>query len=145
MNDLFSKQATALYGTIWEKMKKGEPLSGDAELISEVMKEHPEFDPFWGAGETAFQPQEIDGFIVNPLVHTGLHVMVEKQIASDDPMEVGITLRQLLERGVTRPEAIHQIAGIWGNLYFRSVRRGGSFEEWVYLQELEGLLAPKEE
>jgi hypothetical protein len=145
MNDLFSKQAIDLYSMVWEQMKRGTPLSGDSEMIAEVMKEHPEFDPFWSSGETAFQPQEINGFIVNPLVHTGLHVVIEKQIASDDPMEVGITLRHLLEKGVTRSEAIHQIAGIWGNLHFRSVRRGDSMEEWVYLQQLEALRDPPQE
>jgi hypothetical protein len=31
------------------------------------------------------------------------------------------------------------MAGIWGSLYFRSVRRGDPMEEWVYLQQLEAL------
>jgi hypothetical protein len=139
MNDLFSKQATVLYNAVWEKMKRGETLSGDAELMSEIMRDHPEFDPFWGAGETAFQPQEINGFMVNPLVHTGLHTAIEKQLINDDPVEVGVALKHLLEKGVSRHEAIHQIAGIWGDLYFRSVRRGGPFDEWIYLQALEAL------
>jgi hypothetical protein len=136
MIDLFAKQATAIYSNIWERMKKGETLSGDAELISETMKAHPEFDPFWCAGETAFQPQEIGGFVVNPLVHIGLHVTLEKQLDADDPMEAGIALKSLLAKGTPRHEAIHQMAAIWGDLYFRSVRRGGGFDEWTYLQEL---------
>jgi len=136
MIDLFAKQATSIYSGVWEKIKKGEPLSGDLELIAETMRIHPEFDPFWTAGETAFQPQEINGFIVNPLVHIGLHVTIEKQLDTDDPIEVGETLKTLLEKGMTRHEAIHQIAGIWGDLYFRSVRRGGPFEDLTYLQEL---------
>jgi len=136
MIDLFSKHATAMYSAVWDKMKKGEVLSGDTELIAETMIAHPEFDPFWSAGETAFQPQEINGFVVNPLVHTGLHVTIEKQLDSDDPVEVRVALHSLLGKGISRHEAIHQIAGIWGDLYFRSVRRGGPFEEWTYLQEL---------
>ncbi len=142
MSDLFSKQATVIYNAVWEKMKKGEELSGDSEMIAEAMKEHPEFDPFWGVGETAFHPQEINGFIVNPLVHTGLHVAIEKQLFNDDPVEVRLALKHLIEKGIPRHEAIHQIAGIWGDLYFRSVRRGGPLEELVYLQELEALGPP---
>ncbi len=142
MSDLFSKQATVLYNAVWEKMKKGETLFGEAEGIAEAMKGHPEFDLYWGVGETAFHPQEINGFIVNPLVHTGLHVVIEKQLLNDDPVEVGVALKHLLEKGVSCHEAIHQIAGIWGNLYFRSVRRGGPFEEWDYLQELMALGGP---
>ncbi len=136
MIDLFSKHATAIYSSVWEKIKNKEELSGDAELIAETMIAHPEFDPFWAAGETAFQPQEINGFVVNPLVHTGLHVTIEKQLDSDDPVEVGEALKGLLKKGITRHEAIHQIAGVWGDLYFRSVRRGGPFEDWTYQQEL---------
>ncbi len=136
MIDLFSKHATSIYSSVWERIKKGEELSGDAELIAETMIMHPEFDPFWTAGETAFQPQEINGFVVNPLVHTGLHVTIEKQLDMDDPVEVRMALQGLIKSGVTRHEAIHQIAGVWGDLYFRSVRRGGPFEDWTYTQAL---------
>jgi len=136
MIDLFSKQATDIYSGVWEKIKSGETLSGDAELIAETMIAHPEFNPYWAAGETAFQPQEINGYVVNPLVHTGLHVTIEKQLDVDDPVEVRMALKGLLEKGITRHEAIHQIAGVWGDLYFRSVRRGGPFEDWTYTQEL---------
>lgn len=136
MSELFSKEAIILYQTIYEKMKKGEQQSGDAGMIVETMKAHPEFGPFWGMGEAAFQPQEIDGYMVNPLVHIGLHVTIEKQLLNDDPIEVGVAMKNLLAKGISRHEAVHQVAGIWGNLYFRSVRRGDPFEEWVYLQEL---------
>ncbi|MEK7747978.1 MAG: DUF1841 family protein [Nitrospirota bacterium] len=144
MIDLFAKQATQIYKAVWEQMKEGKPLSGDAELIAEIMTAHPELDPFWTAGETAFQPQEVNGYIVNPLVHVGLHVTIEKQLDADDPVEVGVALKALIAKGVLRHEAIHQIAGIWGNLYFRSVRRGGPFEDWTYLQELTHLSEPAE-
>jgi hypothetical protein len=136
MIDLFSKHATDIYSTVWEKIKNGEELTGDAELIADTMKAHPEFDPFWSAGETAFQPQEINGFVVNPLVHTGLHVTIEKQLDVDDPVEVQEALKGLIKKGMDRHEAIHQIASVWGDLYFRSVRRGGPFEDWTYQQEL---------
>ena len=139
MDDLFSKQASSLYGAIWDAMKKGAPLTGDAEMISAAMTAHPEFDPFWGLGEVAFYPQEVNGCIVNPLVHVGLHVAIEKQLERGEPEEVRATLASLLESGVDRHEAIHKIAAIWGDLYFRSVRRGDPFEEWVYIQALSTL------
>jgi len=138
--ELFSKQAVTLYNQIWEKVQKGEELMGDAELIADEMKRHPEFTPFWSQGEAAFQPQEINGYIVNPLVHTGLHVAVEKQLFNDNPEEVTVVFKALLEKGMPRHEAIHQIAGLWGNLYFKSVRRGGPLEESVYIEELKAML-----
>jgi len=139
MSELFSKGAITIYQSVWETMQKGEPLSGEGGMIADVMKEHPEFDPFWGMGEVAFQPQEINGYVVNPLVHAGLHVTIEKQLMNDDPIEVGVAIKHLIAQGITRHEAIHSVAGIWGNLYFRSVRRGDPMEEWVYLHELMAL------
>ncbi|MFQ5779595.1 MAG: DUF1841 family protein [Nitrospiria bacterium] len=140
MDALFSKQAASLYMEVWEKMDRGEELSGDAELIAKAMKGHPEFDPFWPQGEVAFQPQEIDGFVVNPLVHTGLHVAVEKQLANLDPEEVTLALKALLENEMARHEVIHQIGGLWGNLYFRSVRQGSAMDDWTYVEELKALI-----
>ena len=139
MSELFSKEAILLYKTVWENLQEGKTLSGDLAMIAEAMKEHPEFSPFWGMGEAAFQPHEIDGYVVNPLVHIGLHVTIEKQILIDDPMEVAVAIKNLLAKAMPRHEAVHQVAGIWGNLYFRSVRRGDPFEEWVYVHELMAL------
>jgi hypothetical protein len=140
MESLFSKQAASLYAQIWERMKKGEALFGDAEMIAEAMKGHPELDPYWPQGEAAFSPQEINGYVVNPLVHIGLHVAVEKQLMNQSPEEVEVVFKALLEKGMSRHEAIHQIAGLWGDLYFRSVRRGGPLEEGVYIEELKTLM-----
>ena len=139
MNDLFSKQATALYKGVWDMIQKGEEPSGGAAIIAAVMKEHPEFNPFWEAGETAFYPHEIQGFVVNPLVHTGLHVIIEKQLLEENPAEVGLALGHLIEKGTTRHEALHRIAALWGDLYFRSVRQGNPFDDGAYLQELMSL------
>ncbi len=140
MDYLFSKQALSMYFKVWDRMKKGEELSGDAEMIADVMKAHPEFDPWWPQGEMAFHPQEIDGYIVNPLIHTGLHVAVEKQLFSQSPEEVEVVFKTLLEKGLPRHEAIHRIAGLWGDLYFRSVRRGDPMEESTYIEELKMLM-----
>lgn len=139
MDALFSKQAVPMYIQVWERMKKGEDLMGDAEMIAEAMQAHPEFDPFWPQGEMLFYPQEINGFIVNPLVHTGLHVAVEKQLFNQNPEEVEVAFKALLEKGIPRHDAIHHIAGLWGDLYFQSVRRGNPMEESVYIEELKAL------
>lgn len=140
MDALFSKQAASLYAEVWKKMNQGEELSGDQALIAEAMKQHPEFNPFWPQGEAAFHPQEIDGYVVNPLVHTGLHVAVEKQLSSLDPEEVTLALQAILQEGVSHHEAVHRIGGLWGNLYFRSVREGSSLDEWTYAEELKALI-----
>jgi hypothetical protein len=141
MDALFSKQAVSIYRETWEKMKRGEALSGVAEMIAEAMRAHPEFDAWWPQGEAAFHPQEIDGYIVNPLVHIGLHVAIEKQLESEEPEEAVAAFRALRNSGIDAHEAAHRLAGLWGDLYFRSVRRGGSLDEGAYLEELRAMTA----
>jgi len=144
MDMLFSKEAIGLYARIWGQMEKGETLSGDTQLIAEAMQGHPEFNPYWLQGEAAFQPQEIDGYVVNPLVHVGLHVAVEKQIADETPPEATLAFSALLKSGLSRHDAIHKIAGLWGDHYFRSVRRGNPMDQMAYAVELMAL-APEPE
>ncbi len=145
MEELFSKQAASKYSDIWKRMNQGEELSGVQSLIGAAMKHHPEFDPFWPQGEIAFHPQEIDGYVVNPLVHTGIHVAVEKQLSSLDPEEATLALQALLKQGLTHHEAVHRIGGLWGNLYFKSVREGAAPDEWTYVEELKAMIVQAEQ
>ncbi len=140
MDMLFSKEAIGLYARIWDQIQKGETLTGNTQLIAEAMQEHPEFNPYWHQGEAAFQPQEIDGYIVNPLVHVGLHVAVEKQIADEEPAETTLAFSALLKSGLSRHDAIHKIAGLWGDHYFRAVRRGNPMDQIAYATELTQLV-----
>jgi len=140
MDALFSKEAIGRYARIWGQIQKGETLTGDAQLIAEAMQGHPEFNPYWLCGEAAFQPQEIEGYVVNPLVHIGLHVAVEKQLADESPPEINLVLSALLKSGLSRHDAIHKIAGLWGDHYFRSVRRGSPIDPMAYAIELAALV-----
>ncbi|MFQ5597888.1 MAG: DUF1841 family protein [Nitrospiria bacterium] len=139
MDVLFSNDALVEYAGIWTQLKQGAELSDEAEEVAKVLREHPEFDPFWGQGGAALQPQEIEGYIVNPLIHTRLHVIIERQIFEQNPEEVKDVFRVLLDHGTSRHEAIHQIAGLWGDLYFRSIRQGSFFDEYGYVEALKGL------
>ena len=140
MEALFGKQAYKLLGKVREKQRKEEPLTGLEQMVAQVMEEHPEFEPFWDQGERMAYPQEIGESVVNPLVHTGLHVVVEKQIREDDPEEVRLLLGRLVEKGKSRHEALHVIAQVWGSHYFQSVRRGNPMEELSYIESLKILL-----
>ncbi|MFQ5580045.1 MAG: DUF1841 family protein [Nitrospiria bacterium] len=144
MEELFSKQAVSVYAEVWKLMSQGEALSGDRALIAHAMKDHPEFNPFWPQGELAFHPQEIEGYVVNPLVHTGIHVAVEKQLSSLDPEEATLALQALLKRGISHHEAVHRIGGLWGELYFKSVREGAAPDEWTYVEELKAMIVQAE-
>ncbi len=47
-----------------------------------------------------------------PAVHAAMHVIVENQLAADDPAQVAATLARLLAGGVSRHDAIHAIGSV---------------------------------
>jgi len=140
MDVLFSSEALAEYVAIWKQMKKGEALSDEAEEVVEALKDHSEFDPFWEQGNAALHPQEVNGFVVNPLIHTRLHVLIERQLSEENPEEVKEAYDALLKKGLPRHEAIHRIAGVWGDLYFRSIRGGAMMDDYGYTEALKALV-----
>ncbi|MFQ5483050.1 MAG: DUF1841 family protein [Nitrospinaceae bacterium] len=116
-----------------------QPIDEIDSRIAHIMDMHPEFNDIWEMGEMAVYPQEIDGKVVNPFVHTVLHVVVDKQILDDSPEFVAATRRRLLAEGAAEHEALHGIIGVYAELYFRNFRRGETFSNLDYKSELEKL------
>jgi hypothetical protein len=133
----FTKENAHQFIQIAEKIKKGISPNIDEEmLIAVIMSHHPEFDPIWPLGDMSTVPQEINGQVVNPFVHTALHLVIEKQIEKNDPAEVNEAMNLFLKKGIERHEVLHQIGGIYANIYFSSFRKGEMFEEYSYLELL---------
>jgi hypothetical protein len=122
----------------------GERVGGDdiAEVdkrIAQVMDMHPEFDATWEMGDMALYPQEIEGKVMNPFVHTVWHVMVDKQIQDEAPEFVAQTYSRLVEGGLDKHEALHAIMGVYADLYYGNFRKGDSFSNLDYESKLEQL------
>ncbi|MFZ5862767.1 MAG: DUF1841 family protein [Nitrospirota bacterium] len=138
---LFDRDNQWRYTGIAEKRRQNTPLDGEDELIAQAMDLHPELDPLWELGELSATPQEVNGTVVNPFIHTALHVLVEKQLQTKSPPEIVDALNVLLRRGVDRHEAVHAIASVYADLYFTTFRRGQQFEELTYVELLKQLVA----
>lgn len=136
---LFDKDNQWRFTRIAKRRAGGEELEGEEALIAQAMDLHPELDAIWDLGELSASPQEVNGSIVNPFIHTALHVLIEKQLEEKSPPEVGATLTALTTRGVDRHEAVHAIASVYADLYFTTFRRGQSFEETSYVELLKQL------
>ena len=132
---VFSKENQHKFIQVAGKLKNGTPLQGSEEyLIAEIMSEHPEFIPIWELGDLSASPQEVNGEIVNPFVHTALHLAMERQISISDPLEVIEIFNQMIKKGKDRHDTIHQIGGVYASLYFSSLRNGQMFEEFSYVE-----------
>lgn len=128
----------------------GERIGGDgiAEVdrrIADVMDMHPEFDAAWEMGDMAVYPQEINGMVINPFVHTVWHVMVDKQIQDESPEFVALTYQRLMKEGLDSHDALHAIIGVYADLYYGNFRKGDSFSNLDYEANLERLSASTED
>ena len=128
----------------WAKKNRA-VLEGEDALIAEMMNWHPEFDEIWPLGEFSSQPREIKGQMVNPFIHTALHVIVEQQIVQELPPEISKSFKKLLSQGNDRHGASHQIGTIYARHYFDSFRLGQPFDEDSYILDVENLAGPPEE
>ena len=131
----FDKENQHKFIRIAKQLKNGiPPGEGEEGMIADILSQHPEFEQVWELGEMSATPQEINGQIVNPFVHTALHLAMEKQIEKNDPMEVVEAINNLLKGGKERHEIIHQIGEVYANIYFANFRRGQMFEEVSYIE-----------
>ena len=109
------------------------------QRIAEVMNMHPEFDAAWEMGDMAIYPQEINGMVINPFVHTVWHVMVDKQIQDESPEFVAETYNRLMKEGLDSHDALHAIIGVYADIYYGSFRKGDGFSNLDYESNLERL------
>jgi len=101
-----------------------------------VMDLHPEFEEIWSMGEMAAYPQEINGEIVSPFVHTVLHTIVDSQIRTEQPEFVVETFNKLKSQGMEEHEALHAIITAYADLHFSSFRQGKPFDQLDYQSRL---------
>ncbi|MBC8288247.1 MAG: DUF1841 family protein [Nitrospinae bacterium] len=104
--------------------------------ISHVMDLHPEFEEIWSMGEMAAYPQEINGQIVSPFVHTVLHTIVDSQIRTEQPEFVVEAFNKLRKQGMEEHEVLHAIITAFAELHFSSVRQGRPFDQLDYQSRL---------
>ena len=71
-----------------------------------VAAEHPDLHAAVDAGEREIA---VDGQIINPALHLGLHEAVAKQVWDDEPPEVGLTAQRLTALGYDRHEVLHML------------------------------------
>ncbi len=116
--------------------EEGQDFEEQDARIAHVMDMHPEFDEIWKLGELATHPQEIGGQIVNPFVHTVLHVIVDKHILTGHLEYVDETYRRLKGQGMEEHHALHAVIAVYAELHFSNFRQGIQFDTLDYESRL---------
>lgn len=141
----FDKESQVRILQVAARREEGQDFEELDARIAHVMDLHPEFDEIWKLGELATHPQEIGGQIVNPFVHTVLHVTVDKQILTGQLEFVDETYRRLKDQGMDVHHALHVIIAIYADIHFGSFRQGKPFDTLDYESQLVALSFELEE
>lgn len=84
-----------------------------------IQAEHPELHAALRQGSYEI---EIDGQVVNPVLHIAMHEVVANQLWHDSPPEMWETARRLLGAGYERHEVLHMLASVVSAEVFETMR-----------------------
>ena len=135
----FDKESQQRILRVAADKNEGRPIEEIDEQIAGVLDLHPEFDSIWEEGEMASIPREVNGMIVNPFVHTVLHVTIDRQLQLEAPEFVATAYQRLTSQGMESHEALHAIIAVYANLHFASTRRDMQFDALAYETQINGL------
>lgn len=135
----FDKETQVRILRVAADRNEGRPAEELDAQITRIMDLHPEFDEIWKQGELATYPQEINGQIVSPFVHTVLHIIVDKQIGNGDPDFVTDTYNRLMKQGMEEHDCLHAIIAVFADIHFSAVRKGRQLDFLDYQSRLAGL------
>jgi hypothetical protein len=75
----------------------------------------------------------------NPQAHAAMHMVVEDQLAADDPFAARVTLKRLMDGGLNRHEAVHAIGIVASRRLFNVLQRKEKWDNNAYIRELNAL------
>ena len=135
----FDKESQQRILRVAADRNEGRPTEELDGRITRVLELHPEFDSIWEEGEMASIPREVNGMIVNPFVHTVLHVTIDRQLQLGAPEFVATAYNRLTNQGMESHEALHAIIAIYANLHFASTRRDMQFDALAYETQINSI------
>ena len=135
----FDKESQQRILRVAADRNEGRPTEELDGRIAGVLELHPEFDSIWEDGEMASMPREINGMVVNPFVHTVLHVIIDRQLQLGDPDFVVTAYKRLTDQGMESHETLHAIIAVFADLHFTSFRRGEQFDSLDYESRINNL------
>ena len=115
--------------------KRSKKLSED-EAVRIVLESHPKWQVGWQRGTLPDEVVGEDGQPMSPRMHIAIHMIVERQLAADDPKGVGDIAREQEQLGLSRHEACHAIGQAVASQLWSMGKEGRTFSSDRYLAEL---------
>ncbi len=130
-----------IFWDAWQKAQADLPLNAMEVRISRVIQMHPEYHHFFNDMEDFLDRdfQVDDG--MNPYLHLSLHLAIEEQLATKQPIEAAQILeREVVERKHERHDAIHIILEVLAETVYESQRDGREIDPLAYAYKLKLIL-----
>jgi hypothetical protein len=131
----YSRQHTF---TLWQQSRSGVELTGEEGRLVRAMREHPAYYDLWDNLD-GLSDDEVEWDGVNPIMHVTFHAIIENQLAEDGPAQVNRTLQALLSQGHDRHEAIHGLASVFIDEFYKVMKEQRPFNEQLYVRKLKKL------
>jgi hypothetical protein len=128
------------YFTVWEKATAGQPLEPLEQLITEVIRVHPEYQALLQNVETAVGRDYLPEMgQTNPFLHMGMHIAIHEQLGSDRPIGIRALYQRICQRLGDPHAAEHLMMECLGEILWEAQRTGQTPNEQLYLQRLRQL------
>ncbi len=125
----------------WQKAQANLPLNAMEVRIARVINMHPEYHHLFNDMEAFLERdfQVDDG--MNPYLHLSLHLAIEEQLATKQPIEVAQFMeKQMIEKKADRHDALHMILEVLAETVYESQREGREINPLAYAQKIKVLL-----
>jgi len=123
----------------WQAGQAGVELDPKSARMYKIMRQHPRYFLIWDHLDPLTGEQiERDG--VNPVLHIQFHLIVENQIAEENPKEVRQIIKALVRQGSSRHKAIHAVGNVLAGEIYYMMRDQRVFDEAEYLRKLDRLV-----
>ena len=120
---------------IWQSSQKDTLTQEEDKRLAKILMEHKEFHNYWESSHTGQTTKTPEG--VNPFLHVSLHLIIENQLARNNPFQVHRFYLREIDKGVLRHQVIHRITAIFSEILFDSLKYRKPFNREKYLQLLE--------
>jgi hypothetical protein len=133
-NEIMGRSQRRKIQEVWQKAKEEEELSREEDRLAKILLEHREYQEIWE--KIPLNPERETGG-VNPYLHVSLHLAIENQIVEENPRQVNRYLSKKLAQGIDRHKIIHEIAAIFCESLFDTLKYQKPFDRIRYIQRLE--------
>jgi Domain of unknown function (DUF1841) len=125
----------------WQKAQADLPLDALQVRIARVIALHPEYHHFFDDLEDFLERDFAVDAGMNPYLHLSLHLALEEQVAIHQPPEVAGCLEFLmLQKGMSRHDALHVILEVLAETVYFAQRRGDEPDVQAYVAGLRALM-----